>query len=134
MAQILDGIAVRNDILTRLQPRIQKLKRPPGLAVVLVGNHPASEVYVRNKIKACAELGICSYQLTPPETITTEELLAVIDGLNGRADVDGILVQMPLPPQVDTRRVLESIAPGKDSDGFHPTNVGHLVANRPAPR
>ena len=78
MPQILDGIAVRNDILARLRPRIQKLKRPPGLAVVLVGHNPASEVYVRSKIKTCGEIGIYSDKITPPETITTEELLTVI--------------------------------------------------------
>ncbi len=132
--QILDGVAVRNDILARLKPRIQTLSRPPGLAVVLVGHNPASEIYVRGKIKACGELGIYSEKITPPETITTEELLAIIDGLNGRADIDGILVQMPLPKQVDSRRVLEAIEATKDADGFHPVNVGHLVAGRPAPR
>jgi len=110
------------------------MKRPPGLAVVLVGHNPASEIYVKNKIKACAELGIVSEKLTPPDTISTEELLAVIDGLNNRPDIDGILVQMPLPKQIDSRRVLEAVAPDKDADGFHPTNVGHLVAGRPAPR
>src|SRR5262249_6425231 len=101
MAQILDGVAVRNDILARLKPRVQKLKRPPGLAVVLVGHNPASEVYVRNKVKACAEVGIFSDKLAPPDTISTEELLEVIGGLNKRPDIDGILVQMPLPKQVD---------------------------------
>ena len=134
MPQILDGVAVRNDILERLKPRIAKLKRKPGLAVVLVVHNPASEVYVRSKIKTCGEIGIFSDKLTPPETITTEEMLKVIDALNRRPDIDGILVQMPLPKQVDTRRVLESVAPDKDADGFHPVNVGHLVAGRPAPR
>src|SRR6185295_6555998 len=134
MPQILDGTAVRNDILARLKPRIAKLKRRPGLAVVLVGHNPASEVYVRSKIKTCGEIGIFSDKLTPPDTVTTEELLAVIADLNRRPDIDGILVQMPLPKQVDTRKVLESVAPDKDADGFHPVNVGHLVAARPAPR
>jgi len=134
MPQILDGIAVRNEILERLKPRIAKLKRKPGLAVVLVGHNPASEVYVRSKIKTCGEIGIFSDKLTPPETITTQEMLKVIDDLNSRPDIDGILVQMPLPKQVDTRRVLEAVAPDKDADGFHPVNVGHLVAGRPAPR
>ena len=134
MPQILDGIAVRNEILERLKPRIAKLKRKPGLAVVLVGHNPASEVYVRSKIKTCGEIGIFSDKLTPPETITTDEMLKVIDDLNSRPDIDGILVQMPLPKQVDTRRVLEAVAPDKDADGFHPVNVGHLVAGRPAPR
>jgi methylenetetrahydrofolate dehydrogenase (NADP+)/methenyltetrahydrofolate cyclohydrolase len=134
MPQILDGTAVRNEILARLKPRIAKLKRRPGLAVVLVGHNPASEVYVRSKIKTCGEIGIFSDKLAPPETVTTEELLAVIADLNRRSDIDGILVQMPLPKQVDTRRVLEAVAPDKDADGFHPVNVGHLVAARPAPR
>jgi methylenetetrahydrofolate dehydrogenase (NADP+)/methenyltetrahydrofolate cyclohydrolase len=134
MAQILDGTAVRNEILERLKPRIARLNRRPGLAVVLVGHNPASEVYVRSKIKTCGEIGIYSDKLTPPDTVTTEEMLEVIADLNQRPDIDGILVQMPLPKQVDTRRVLEAVAPDKDADGFHPVNVGHLVAGRPAPR
>src|ERR1043166_88659 len=134
MAQILDGTPVRAQILASLKPRIEGLRRPPGLAVLLVGHNPASEIYVRNKIKACAELGIYSELLTPPESITTEELLENIADLNRRADIDGILVQVPLPAQVDSRRVLESVAPDKDADGFHPLNVGHLVAGRPGPR
>jgi methylenetetrahydrofolate dehydrogenase (NADP+)/methenyltetrahydrofolate cyclohydrolase len=132
--QILDGTAVRAEILNHLKPRIGRLSRPPGLAVVLVGHDPASEIYVRGKIKACGELGIYSEKITPPETVKTEELLAIIDELNRRPDIDGILVQMPLPRQVDSRRVLEAVVPGKDADGFHPVNVGHLVAGRPAPR
>ncbi|MEO5926000.1 MAG: bifunctional methylenetetrahydrofolate dehydrogenase/methenyltetrahydrofolate cyclohydrolase FolD [Bryobacteraceae bacterium] len=134
MANLLDGVAVRNDILARLKPRIAKLGRPPGLAVVLVGHDPASEVYVRNKVKACAELEFYSDKLTPPADISTEGLLKIIDDLNHRDDIDGILVQMPLPKQIDARRVLEAIAPEKDADGFHPMNVGHLVAGRPGPR
>lgn len=131
---ILDGTIVRAQIFSRLKPRIQNLQRPPGLAVVLVGHNPASEIYVRGKIKACAELGIFSEKLTPPESISTDELLALIDELNHRSDIDAILVQMPLPRQVDSRRVLEAVIPEKDADGFHPVNVGHLVAGRPAPR
>ena len=134
MPQILDGIAVRNEILARLKPRIAKLKRKPGLAVVLVGHNPASEVYVRSKIKTCGEIDVFSEKIAPPESVTTDEMLALIADLNRRPDIDGILVQMPLPKQVDTRRVLEAIAPDKDADGFHPTNVGNLVAGRPAPR
>ena len=134
MPQILDGTAVRNEILARLKPRIAKLKRRPGLAVVLVGHDPASEVYVRSKIKTCGEIGIFSEKITRPASATTEELLAIVGDLNRRPDIDGILVQMPLPKQVDTRTVLEAVAPDKDADGFHPVNVGHLVANRPAPR
>jgi methylenetetrahydrofolate dehydrogenase (NADP+) / methenyltetrahydrofolate cyclohydrolase len=134
MVQILDGTVVRADILAGLKPRIHKLIRRPGLAVVLVGHDPASEIYVRGKIKACAELGIHSEKLTPDESISTEGLLAIIDDLNRRPEIDGILVQMPLPKQIDSRRVLESVVPEKDADGFHPVNVGHLVAGRPAPR
>src|ERR1700678_849111 len=131
---ILDGNAVRAEILEKLKPRIRALGRPPGLAVVLVGHDPASEIYVRGKIKACGELGIYSEKITPDESISTEELLVVIDQLNQRQEIDGILVQMPLPRHIDSRRILESVAPDKDCDGFHPMNVGHLVAGRAAPR
>lgn len=132
--QILDGAKVRAEIFSRLRPRIAALGRVPGLAVVLIGHDPASEIYVRGKIKACAELGIHSEKLTPPETISTEDLLAVIDRLNQRPEIDAILVQMPLPRHIDSRKILESVAPHKDADGFHPLNVGHMVAGRPAPR
>lgn len=137
MAQIIDGNRVRDEIKEELKPRIARLaarKRVPGLAVVLVGNNPASEVYVRSKVKICQELGMCSEKLTPPDSITTEQLLAIVEQLNTRDDVDGVLVQLPLPPQVDTKRILLSIAPDKDVDGFHPYNVGCLVAKLPAPR
>src|SRR5579864_7649712 len=134
MAQILHGMPVQTLILSQLRPRIQRLRRPPGLAVVLVGHDPASEIYVRSKIKACAELGIFSEKLTPPETATTEELVALVEELNGRSDIDGILVQMPLPKHVDARAILEAVSADKDADGFHPLNVGYLVAGRPAPR
>src|ERR1700675_2893872 len=134
MAQILHGMPVQTHILSHLKPRIQRLSRPPGLAVVLVGHNPASEIYVRGKIKVSAELGIFSETLTPSESITTEELIAIVDELNHRADIDGILVQMPLPKAVDARSVLEAVSADKDADGFHPLNVGYLVAGRPAPR
>jgi methylenetetrahydrofolate dehydrogenase (NADP+) / methenyltetrahydrofolate cyclohydrolase len=134
MPQILDGAAVRDKIFSDLGPRVQKLQRPPGLAVVLVGDDPGSEIYVRNKIKACASLGIHSLKITPPATVSTEELLSIIEGLNAEPIIDGILVQVPLPKHVDSRRVLEAISAEKDADGFHPTNVGLLVAGRPAPR
>ncbi len=133
-ALILDGKRIRDEILRELKPRIARLKRPPGLAVVLVGHDPGSEVYVRNKIKACAGLGIYSEKITPPETIATGELLGIVEGLNQRPEIDGILVQMPLPKQVDSRQVLVSIQPDKDVDGFHPVNVGNLVAGIPGPR
>ena len=133
-ALILDGKRIRDQILGELKPRIARLQRPPGLAVVLVGHDPGSEVYVRNKIKACADLGIYSEKIAPPDTIATDELLGIVEGLNQRPEIDGILVQMPLPKQVDSRRVLVSIQPDKDVDGFHPVNVGNLVAGIPGPR
>lgn len=137
MPQILDGNRVRDDIKSELKPRVERvaaLGTPPGLGVVLVGNNPASEIYVRNKIKACHDLGIFSESITPPATISTEELLAIVRGLNERPDIDGILVQLPLPAQVDTKRILLAVAPAKDVDGFHPCNVGNLVASLPGPR
>jgi methylenetetrahydrofolate dehydrogenase (NADP+)/methenyltetrahydrofolate cyclohydrolase len=102
----------------------------PGLAAVLVGSNPASEIYVRGKFKACEALGIYSQQYTPPESATTEDLLALVDDLNGRDDIDGILVQLPLPPQVDAKKVLMAVDPAKDVDGFHPVNVGFLSTQR----
>jgi methylenetetrahydrofolate dehydrogenase (NADP+)/methenyltetrahydrofolate cyclohydrolase len=137
MPRILDGNRVRDDIKNELKPRVDALAargRPPGLAVVLVGHHPASEIYVRNKIKTCHDLGIHSESITPPDSISTAELLAIVEGLNARPEIDGILVQLPLPPHIDTRRILMAVAPAKDVDGFHPCNVGALVANLPAPR
>src|SRR5215472_5053535 len=137
MAQILDGNRVRDEIKEELKPRVAALasrSRPPGLAVILAGHNPASEIYVRGKVKACHDLGIRSETLTPPETVTTEELLASVEWLNRRPEIDGILVQLPLPPQVDSKRVLLAVSPDKDVDGFHPFNVGNLVANLPAPR
>ena len=136
-AKILDGKWVREQILAELRPRIEKLTashRRPGLAVILVGHDPASEIYVRNKIKTCGELGIYSEKITPPDTISTEDLLGIIEGLNQRKEIDGILVQSPLPKQVDKRRILLGMQPDKDVDGFHPFNVGSLVADLPAPR
>ena len=137
MPQILDGNRIRDEIKNECRPRVEKLaalKRPPGLAVVLVGHNAASEIYVRNKVKTSHELGIHSETLTPPETITTHELLAIVDQLNRRPEIDGILVQMPLPPQVDSKRVLLAVSPEKDVDGFHPCNVGNLATGRPGPR
>ena len=137
MPRILDGNRVRDDIKSELKPRVDALAgqgRPPGLAVILVGHNPASEIYVRNKIKTCQDLGIYSESITPPDSISTAELLALIEGLNVRPEIDGILVQLPLPPQVDTKRILMAVAPAKDVDGFHPCNVGALVAGVPAPR
>jgi methylenetetrahydrofolate dehydrogenase (NADP+)/methenyltetrahydrofolate cyclohydrolase len=137
MARILDGNRVRDDIKAELKPRIAALaaqRRAPGLAVVLVGKNLASEIYVRNKIKACHDLGIHSESITPPASITTDELLAIVQGLNQNPAIDGILVQLPLPPQIDSKRILLAISPEKDVDGFHPCNVGNLVVGLPGPR
>jgi methylenetetrahydrofolate dehydrogenase (NADP+)/methenyltetrahydrofolate cyclohydrolase len=137
MPQILDGLRIRDEIKSELKPRIAALAargRAPGLAVVLAGHNPASEIYVRNKIKACHDLGIASETITPAASVTTDELLAIVKELNERPDIDGILVQLPLPPQVESKRVLVAVSPQKDVDGFHPYNVGNLVANRPGPR
>jgi methylenetetrahydrofolate dehydrogenase (NADP+)/methenyltetrahydrofolate cyclohydrolase len=134
---ILDGKWVRDQIFRELKPRLEKLTashRPPGLAVILVGDDPGSETYVRLKIKTCAELGIYSEKVTCPDSVTTSELLGIIEGLNQRPEIDGILVQTPLPPQVDKNRVLRALKPDKDVDGFHPINVGALVENLPGPR
>lgn len=137
MSKVLDGKWVRDEIWTQWKPRAAALvsaRRPAGLAVVLVGEDAASHIYVRNKVKACEDLGIYSEKITPPDSVTTDEVLSIIDTLNNRDEIDGILVQMPLPKQVDSRRVLMAIRPDKDVDGFHPVNVGNLVANIPGPR
>jgi methylenetetrahydrofolate dehydrogenase (NADP+)/methenyltetrahydrofolate cyclohydrolase len=133
-ARILNGNAIREQIYLELQAEIAELRAAgirPGLAAVLAGENPASQLYVKSKIAACAKLGLASFLLTPPATITTADLLALVEDLNQRDDVDGILVQMPLPPQVDAKRILEAVDPAKDVDGFHPFNVGRLVAGRP---
>ena len=137
MAQILDGIRIREEIEAELRPRIERLltgRRSPGLAVILVGNNPASEIYVRNKVKTCQTLGIYSEKLTPPASISTEELIEIVTALNRRPEIDGILVQLPLPPRVDARQVLLAVDPDKDVDGLHPLNLGRLLTGRPGPR
>jgi methylenetetrahydrofolate dehydrogenase (NADP+)/methenyltetrahydrofolate cyclohydrolase len=129
--RILDGVQIAAGIKAEVALQVQQLALQsitPGLAVILVGHVPASEIYVRSKVKTCAELGIYSEQLTPPDTITTHELLDLIAQLNARDDIDGILVQLPLPAHVDTRRILEAVTPLKDVDGFHPINAGRLLA------
>lgn len=133
-ARILSGNAIRDQIYVELAEEISALAGDgirPALAAVLVGDNPASKVYVKSKIAACEKLGLGSFHLTPPATITTAELLQLIQELNLRDDVDGILVQLPLPSQVDSKKILEAVDPAKDVDGFHPVNVGHLVAGRP---
>ena len=133
-ARILDGTKIANEIRSEVAAEVKTMASAgvrPGLAVVLVGHNPASEIYVRGKVKACEEVGIYSEQHTPPETATTVELLALIEELNRRDDIDGILVQLPLPPQVDSKRILMAVDPEKDVDGFHPVNVGFLSTQRP---
>jgi methylenetetrahydrofolate dehydrogenase (NADP+)/methenyltetrahydrofolate cyclohydrolase len=133
-AKILDGKRVRDEILSELKPRIESLPRRPGLAVVLVGADPASAIYVRGKVKASESLNIYSEKITPADDISTAELLGIVEGLNQRPEIDGILVQMPLPKHIDSRRVLVSIHPSKDVDGFHPYNTGNLVAGIVGPQ
>jgi methylenetetrahydrofolate dehydrogenase (NADP+)/methenyltetrahydrofolate cyclohydrolase len=134
-ARILDGKAIaaeiREDVRSRVARRLEHGHRPPGLVVVLVGENPASQVYVRNKQNACREVGFNSELVQLPAETDEDTLLRLIDDLNVRDDVDGILVQLPLPPQIDEDTVTERILPGKDVDGFHPYNVGRLILRRP---
>src|SRR6266576_3859801 len=133
-ARTLDGQKLRDQIFAELSDEVRLLTAAgvrPGLAAVLVGENPASQLYVKSKIAACQQLGLSSALLTPLATVTTLDLLAVVEDLNRDNDVDGILVQLPLPPQVDTKRILEAVDPAKDVDGFHPVNLGRLVSERP---
>jgi len=133
-ARILDGLKIRDEIFAELKDEVCLLTAAgvqPGLAAVLVGENPASQLYVKSKIAACEQLGLASALLTPPASVTTLDLLAVVEDLNRDNNVDGILVQLPLPPQVDTKRILEAVDPAKDVDGFHPVSLGRLVSGRP---
>jgi len=133
-ARILDGTKIASDIRNEVAADVRAMAAAgtrPGLAVILVGHNPASEVYVRGKVKACEEVGLYSEQHSPPENVTTAQLLTLVDDLNRRDQIDGILVQLPLPPQVDSKRVLMAVDPAKDVDGFHPINVGLLSTQRP---
>jgi len=133
-ARILDGTKIRDAVFADLSGEIARLGTVgvrPGLAAVLVGENPASQIYVKSKIAACEQIGLASWLHTPAASVTTEELLALVDRLNKDDAVDGILVQLPLPAQVDTKRVLEAVDPAKDVDGFHPVNLGKLVSGRP---
>ena len=132
-AIVLDGNKIAAEIRAELGAEIQSMAAAgirPGLAVVLVGHNPASEIYVRGKVKSCQELGIHSEKHEPPETVETEELLGLVQELNRRDEIDGILVQLPLPGHVDSKRVLMAVDPAKDVDGFHPMNVGFLSTQR----
>jgi methylenetetrahydrofolate dehydrogenase (NADP+) / methenyltetrahydrofolate cyclohydrolase len=135
MPKVLDGAAIAAAIKQEVAEEVRELAVrgiKPGLAAVLVGHVPASEIYVRSKVQACAELGLYSDLITPPDSVTTEEMLALVAQLNARDDVDGILIQLPLPPQVDSKALLDAVDPAKDVDGFHPVNAGRLLAGRPA--
>jgi methylenetetrahydrofolate dehydrogenase (NADP+)/methenyltetrahydrofolate cyclohydrolase len=133
-AQVLDGAAVARDIRESLRGGVAALiaeGRRPGLGVVLVGDDPASAVYVRSKTRACEDLGLHHETVRLPASATTEDVAARVADYNARSKIHGILVQTPLPPQVDTTRVLDLVRPDKDVDGFHPDNVGLLVQKRP---
>lgn len=133
--QILDGKKTGEQIQLEVKERVAQRTaaglRPPGLAAVLIGENPASKVYVGSKVKACANLGLFSDRVERPATTTTEEALAIVQELNRRDEIDGILVQLPLPSQIDEKRVLDAISPEKDVDGFHPVSVGNLWLDRP---
>jgi len=133
-ATLLDGNKIASDIRAEVASEVKSLSAAgmrPGLAVILVGNNPASEIYVRGKVKACEEVGLYSEKHTPSDTSTTQELLDLVHDLNSRDEIDGILVQLPLPSQVDSKKVLIAVDPSKDVDGFHPMNVGFLSTQRP---
>jgi methylenetetrahydrofolate dehydrogenase (NADP+)/methenyltetrahydrofolate cyclohydrolase len=135
LARVLDGAAIAATIKQEVAQEVRRLAAQgvrPGLAAVLVGHVPASEIYVKSKVQTCAELGLFSDLLTPPDTVTTEDMLDVVRGLNDRDDIDGILIQLPLPRQVEAKVLLDAVSPAKDVDGFHPVNAGRLQAGRPA--
>lgn len=134
LPHVLDGLVIAAEIKAEVAQEVAELSSRgvrPGLAVILVGEVPASQIYVRSKVKTCGELGIYSEMLTPPESITTEEMLDLVAQLNARDDIDGILIQLPLPKHVDTKRLLEAVSPDKDVDGFHPVNAGRLQSGQP---
>jgi methylenetetrahydrofolate dehydrogenase (NADP+)/methenyltetrahydrofolate cyclohydrolase len=137
-AQIIDGKAIAKSVREKVAKSVEKLlskgKRPPGLAVVLVGLDPASKVYVNNKRKACEEVGFIEKSYNLPDTTSQSTLLDLIDELNEDDSVDGILVQLPLPAGLETAQIIERIIPTKDVDGFHPYNIGRLVQRMPVLR
>lgn len=137
-AQIISGSALSNQIKQEVAQQISAFqaqgKRAPGLAVILVGSDPASQVYVNSKRKSCAEIGIQSQSYDLPEQTSEDELLALIDRLNNDETIDGILVQLPLPKHIDSTKIIEAIQPDKDVDGFHPYNVGRLCQRIPTLR
>jgi methylenetetrahydrofolate dehydrogenase (NADP+)/methenyltetrahydrofolate cyclohydrolase len=135
MPKVLDGRAIATAIKQEVAEEVQQMTSRgirPGLAAVLVGQVPASQIYVRNKVQICKEVGIYSDLITPSAEVTTEEMLELVDLLNRREEIDGILIQLPLPKQVDAKILLDAIDPAKDVDGFHPVNVGRMLEGRPA--
>lgn len=134
-AQLIDGKTISEALLNRVKAgvdaRLAAGCRAPALAVVLVGNNPASEIYVRNKKRSCEKVGIRSVAFDLPASTTQAELLAIVDQVNADPDIDGILVQLPLPAQIDADAVIERIDPKKDVDGFHPYNIGRLALKMP---
>jgi methylenetetrahydrofolate dehydrogenase (NADP+)/methenyltetrahydrofolate cyclohydrolase len=133
-ARILDGLKIRDEIFGELSKEVAQLATQgvrPGLAAVLVGENPASQLYVKSKVAACEQLGMASWLHTPRVNVSTEYVLQLVADLNDDDNVDGILVQLPLPQQIDSKRVLEAVSPAKDVDGFHPVSMGMLVSNRP---
>jgi len=134
MAKLINGNKISADIKNEIKQEVSELERTkgikPGLAVILVGENPASKVYVANKQKGCEEVGFASESIKMPDTVSTQDVLAEIDKLNNRKDIHGILVQLPLPSQVNKNLILEAIKPEKDVDGFHPVNMGRLVAQQ----
>lgn len=130
MATILDGKALATKVKEQVKQEAESLARTPGLAVIIVGNNPASRVYVNSKRKDCEECGFLSEEFALPEETTEAELIALIQELNGRADIDGILCQLPLPDGINEEAVLMAIDPEKDVDGFHPMNVGALLIGK----
>ena len=135
MPRVLDGVTIAKAIKQEVAEEVKALAAKgirPGLAAVLVGNVAASQIYVRSKVQTCEELGIYSQMITPPADITTEAMLDLVAALNDSDDIDGILIQLPLPKQVDTKALLDAVDPAKDVDGFHPVNAGRLQAGRPA--
>jgi methylenetetrahydrofolate dehydrogenase (NADP+)/methenyltetrahydrofolate cyclohydrolase len=136
-AKVLDGVGVADAIKGEVAAEVASYKERglrPGLAAVLVGSDPASQIYVSSKVKTCEQLGLYSEKIELPEATTTHEMLALVSALNSRDDIDGILIQLPLPARIDAGAVLNSVDPAKDVDGFHPVNVGRLALNEPGLR
>ena len=129
--KIIDGKKIAENLRNTIAEEVKQFSRPPGLAVILVGDDEASQVYVKNKSKACVEVGFYSDQIHKSANITEEELLSEVNRLNENQTIDGILVQLPLPSHIDSNRIIEAIIPEKDVDGFSSENIGKLMQNKP---